>query len=148
MQHPVYVSPVQASQCSLPLYDGTLQTNLPTQLYVTQPRVLSQAQRRYHSQNLNHAQGVHAGLEQCIQTVTFLESQIERQKLIEKKMSEQLRIMEEKSSEQEKMLDQLKVECRLKDLRIKDLKSREDPKRCADTYKADVPRLRAVIKEQ
>jgi len=151
VQHPVLVSPVPASQFSLPLQCGTVQTNRSTQMYETQTRVLSQAQRYYHSRNFNHAQGVlshHAGHEPCIQTLTFLESQIERQKLIEKKQSEQLRIMEEKSREQEKKLDQLKVECRMKDLKIENLKSRMDPKLCAQTLKADVPHLRAVIQEQ
>lgn len=151
MQNPAMVSSVRASNSALPLQCDTVHTTRPTRLYVTQPRVLSQAQSHYRSQNFNQTQGVPshlAGHEPCIQTLTFLESQIERQKLIEKKQSEQLRIMWEKSNEQEKKLDHLKVECRLKDLRIQDLKSRMDPKRSVEAHKADVPRLRAVIKEQ
>jgi len=148
--HPVLVSSVRASQSALPLQCAGVQATQP-QLYWAQHGATPQEQRLYCSPHFVQTQGVanhFAGHEPCIQTLTFLESQIERQKLIEKKQSEQLRIMWEKSDEQEKKLERLKVDCRLKDLRIEDLKSRMDPKKCIETQKAEVPRLRAVIKEQ
>jgi len=148
--HPVLVSSVSASQPAFPTQCAPVQTTQP-QLYLTQPGVFPYEQRLYRSPQFCQTQTLPnqlAGHEPCIQTLTFLESQIERQKLIEKNQSEQLRIMWEKSNEQEKKLEQLKVECRLKDLRIGYLKSRMDPKNIIETQKAEVPRLRAVIKEQ
>jgi len=148
--HPVLVSSVSAPQPAFRARCAPVRATQP-QLYLTQPGVFPYEQRLYCSPQFGQTQTFPnhlAGHEPCIQTLTFLESQIERQKLIEKNQSEQLRIMWEKSNEQEKKLERLKVECRLKDLRIVDLKTRMDPKNITDPQKAEVPRLRAVIKEQ
>jgi len=143
---PVMVSSVQASQPALPLRCETSQTIHPTQLWVAQPGILQQSS--FNNPNFVHTGNIPDHLarhEPCIQTLTFLESQIECQKQIDKRQSDQLRIMWEKSNQQEKKLERLKVECRLKELTIEDLKSRIDPRK---TNKVEVPRLRAVIKEQ
>jgi len=148
-QQPIMVSAVQTSQPSLPVPYTTAQSTSPTQLWISQPGINHQKSfSDPHFDRKENIQGHLAGHEPCIQTLTFLESQIEQQKHIEKKQSEQLRIMWEKSDQQEKKLAQLKVECRLKDLTIEDLKSRIDPRKKGDTHSAEVPRLRAVIKEQ
>jgi hypothetical protein len=150
-RYPDLVPSVRASPSALQLQGDTVQTTRPTQLYLTQPRVFSEAQTHYRSQKFNHAQVVPshlAGHEPCKRALTILESQIERQKQIEKKQSEHLRIMKEKSNEQKKKLDQLKVECRMKDLMIMNLKYRMDPKTSFERRKAEVPQLRAVINEQ
>lgn len=86
--------------------------------------------------------------EPSIQTQTLLESSIERQKQFEKTLKDQLRKMSEKSYHQEENLKRLKVECRLKELRIEKLKSQIDPRKSWDTQKTELPRLRAVISEQ
>jgi len=146
---PVMVSSLQASQPALPLQCSTAQTNHPTQLWVAQPGILQQ--RSFNNPNFVRTENIPdhlAGHEPCIQTLTFLESQIECQKQTEKRQSDQLRIMWEKSNQQEKKLDRLKVECRLKDLTIGDLKSRIDPRKSRETVKVEIPRLRAVITEQ
>jgi len=146
---PVVVSAVQTSQPSLPVPCPTIQSTPPTQLWVTQPGITNQKSFSVpHFFSKENILDPLAGHEPCIHTLTFLEAQIEQQKNIEKTQSEQLRIMWEKSSQQEKKLEQLKAECRLKDLTIEDLKSRIDPRRIGYAHKTEVPRLRAVIKEQ
>jgi len=148
-QQPIMVSAVQTSQPSLPVPCTTAQSTSPTQLWISQPGI--NHQKSFSDPHFGRKEiiaGHLAGHEPCIQTLTFLESQIEQQKHTEKTQSEQLRIMKEKSDQQEKKLDQLQIECRLKDLTIQDLKSRIDPRKNGDTHRAEVPRLRAVIKEQ
>lgn len=146
---PVMVSAVQTSQPSLQVPCTPAQCTSPTQLWVTQPGITNQKTfRAPHFFSKENIQDPLAGHEPCIQTLTFLEAQIEQQKHIEKTQSEQLRTMWEKSSQQEKKLEQLKVECRLKDLTIEDLESRIEPRKIGYAHKTEVPRLRAVIKEQ
>jgi len=146
---PVMVSAVQTSQPSLPVPCTPAQSTSPTQLWVTHPGITNQ--KSFSAPQVLSKENIPdplAGHEPCIHTLTFLEAQIEQQKHIEKTQSEQLRIMWEKSNQQEKKLEQLKAECRLKDLTIEDLESRIDPRSIGYAHKTEVPRLRAVIKEQ
>jgi len=87
------------------------------------------------------------GHEPCIHTLTYLEAQIESQKLIGKSQSEQLKTLWEQSALQEQEVERLKLECIVKERTITELRSQIDNTKVVETQKTDVPRLRAVIKE-
>merc|ERR1719283_210893 len=63
------------------------------------------------------------GHEPCIQTLMYLEAQIESQKQIGKSQSEQLKTLWEQSALQEQEVERLKLECRVKERTIEELRS-------------------------
>jgi len=163
----IYCNSGQPQQASVPLVykaqqptfsfqnsELQLQSNQVTPLVYNPPQQSSgflNQQGHNLATNPSHTQTVLnklVGHESCVHTLNYLEAQIETQKQIGKAQSEQLKALWEQSAHQEQVLKRLKLDCSVKDKTIEELRLQLDASKFAESRKAEVPGLRAVIKEQ